>query len=422
MPDLQPRMRVAHVVVVACCAFYLWRNVIAVMPYLRSGASDFTNYFLAARALLEGQSPFSVANFDYPALLAFVVAPIAWLSEPAARMVWFGFSHLCLLTAGVVLWRRLGADRLALVAVTTVWAFGGTVAENLALGQVNPLLLVLLAGSWSRAWQARPPSAAMVGAAAAVKLWPLALLVKDGLIRRWRSVVAGLLTALALVGLPLAFVAIWLPHPHGPPRASYWMGTPALLNFSIPAVMLRLLEPPRGRRALPDSWVVGNDPGRLVLPHARTVIGAATGLLLFGLGLWLLARRARKCHLTRDDEAVASAALVALALAAAPIAWYHYQLMNFLGGALLAERWLRRRRYGALVALGCTVLGASWAHVGLVAPYVARYGWTGANPAWLWLATSVAPVAGIILFGMLVREIGHERFEKREHALRGASN
>jgi hypothetical protein len=394
--------------IAASGAFYLWRNVLAALPYLRSGPSDFTNYLLAARALVAGRSPFSVPNFDYPPLLAFLAVPLAGLPDATARLIWFVFGHLCLLAAAAIVWRRLGGDRVALVAVAVAWAFGGAVVENLVLGQVNPLLLLLLAGSLSAAWQARPLGAALVGAAAAIKLWPAAVLVKEASARRWRSLGAGLLTAAALLAVPWAFVAAVLPPPHTPPRAGYWMGTPAMLNFSVPAVVLRLLEPPQGSGPLPSNWVVGNDPGQLALSPAHALAATATGALVFGLGVWLLARRAGRGAGHGDDLAV-GAALVALALAAAPISWYQYQLLNVLGAAVLAERWLRGRRYVALTVLACVVAAVSWTHGGLLAPYVGRYGWTAANPPWLWAATSLVPIADLALFGMLLGELGRRR-------------
>jgi hypothetical protein len=394
------------VAVTACVSFYLWRNVILAAAHLRGGASDFTNYYLAARAVLAGRSPFSVPNFDYPALMAFLVMPIAGLSEPAARVTWFVFGHLCLLAAAGLVWRRLGGGTTALVAIAAVWTFGGTVAENLVLGQVNPLLLVLLAGSWAAAWHARPRAATLIGGAAAVKLWPIVLLAKEALLGRWRAVTAGVIAAAALITLPWAFVAGLLPAPHAPLHASYWMGTPAPLNDSIPAVVLRLLEPPARGRPLPDNWVVGNDPGRLQLPASHAVAGVASGTVALVVGILLIGRCVRRQAPGRDDEPVVSAALVALALASAPIAWYHYQLLNFPGIAILVARWMGRRRFAALALLACMVVAGTWASSFLLAPYVARYGWTAANPAWLWFATSVTLVADLALFAALLRELG----------------
>jgi hypothetical protein len=184
------------------------------------------------------------------------------------------------------------------------------------------------------------------------------------------------------------------------------MGTPALLNDSIPAVVLRLLEPPARGRPLPDNWVVGNDPGRLQLPASHAVAGVASGAVALVVGIVLIGRRVRRHAPGRDDEPVVSAALVALALASAPIAWYHYQLLNLPGIAMLVVRWMRRRRFAALALLACMVVAGTWASSWLLGPYVARYGWTAANPALLWFATSVTLVADLALFAALLWELG----------------
>ena len=380
-------------------------NVILASTFLR-GPGDFTNYYLAARAVLAGGSPFSVPNFDYPALMAFVVMPLAGLSEQAARVIWFIFGHLCLLAAGGLLWRRLGGDKPALVAVATVWAFGGTVTENLVLGQVNPLLLALLVGSWAAIWRARPRAAALVGGAAALKLWPTVLLAKDAFLGRWRAVGAGLVAAAALIGLPWVFVAGVLPAPHAPIHASYWMGTPAVLNDSIPAVVLRIIEPPTRGMPLPRNWVVGNDPGSLQLPRSHAIAGVTSGVIALAVGILLVGCRVRSRPPVHDDEPVVGAALVALALASAPIAWYHYQLLNFPGYAMLILRWTRRRRFAAVALLSCSAVAGTWGSALLLGPHLVRYGWTAANPGLLWLVSSVTLASDLALFASLLWELG----------------
>ncbi|HUK12967.1 MAG TPA: glycosyltransferase family 87 protein [Thermoanaerobaculaceae bacterium] len=402
----QPGAAAAGLGAAACAAVYLARNLVLALPYLRGGPSDFTNYYLAARALLAGRSPFSAPNFDYPALLALLVAPVAWLPEPAARLAWFGLGHACLLAAALLAWRRLGGDRAALVAVAAVWGLGGTIAENLVLGQVNPLLLLLLVGAGSRGWAGRPRGGAVLGVATALKLWPAVALLKDALARRWRAVAAGVLVGGALLAVPWAAVALLLPPPHTPPRAGYWMGTPALLNASVPAVALRLLDPPTAGRPLPRHWVFGNDPGQTALPSAGAAAGVAAAAAVLAAGVLLLRRRAAAAGAADEDEPAALAALVALALLAAPISWYHYQLLNFPGIALLASRWLRARRRAALAGLAAILVAATWSHVLFVGAYVAHFGWTAAAPIRLWLATLATPAAGAGLFALLRRELG----------------
>ncbi len=106
--------------------------------FLDSTGGDFRHYYDAATEWLSGGSPFSVPGFDYPPLLAYLVGPFALLPLETPRLAWFLLSLLCLILAAWGVWRWLGADWAALVAVGGVWSLAGTVRENLVLGQVNP--------------------------------------------------------------------------------------------------------------------------------------------------------------------------------------------------------------------------------------------------------------------------------------------
>ncbi len=106
----------------------------------------------------------------------------------------------------------------------------------------------------------------------------------------------------------------------------------------------------------------------------------------------------------------AMAAATSLALVASPISWYHYQLLQLPGIALLARRWAARpasRPWWLLRLLGLAALafGLTWTQVAGVGRYVDRYGWTDTAPAWLWLASSLVPVLAIVHFALQVREM-----------------
>jgi hypothetical protein len=131
--------------------------------------SDFDVYFAAGRAVLAHQSPFHDARYLYPPLFAFLIAPISSLSYIGARSLWFVLSHAFLLASAYKLWRRAGRKRYALCCIAIVWTFGGAANESLALGQIGPLLLLLLVLTLPRSSGARGvPS----GDAAALK-YPL---------------------------------------------------------------------------------------------------------------------------------------------------------------------------------------------------------------------------------------------------------
>lgn len=410
-PTLESAARLGGALaLVPLAAFYLYRNVWVAWRELAVRPGDFGHYFAAARALAAGDTPYTVLAFDYPPLPAFLLLPLAGLEELAARQAWLVLGQACLLAAAGLLWSLLGGGRAALLAVAAVWCLAGTVAENLVLGQVSPLLLLLLVLClWGLA-RGRPAlSGGAVGAAAALKLWPAVLFGAHLLAGRRRALAGGGVALLLLLVLPWGLV-FTLPAPHLPEAAGYWMGTPALLNFSLPAVALRLADRPADRSALPRDWVRGNDPRALELSPGRKALAVAVAALTLSLGGLALGRRWRGRRKERaegegQDLLLAATALVALALAASPIAWYHYQLLQLPGVALLA--WRRRRRPGALAGLVLLAAGLTWTHA-LVGFYVGAYGWTAARPFLLWLLTSLVPLLTLTFFALQLREIAGE--------------
>jgi alpha-1,2-mannosyltransferase len=387
--------------------YFLYRSLWLPLSVLDRYDADFRNYYAAAVHLLAGLSPYDVKGFDYPPLTALIVLPVAWLPYPQARVAWLLANWLCLAAAGFLMVRILGSDRASLLTVAACWALCGTVAENLVLGQVNPILLFLVVLAWWDVSRGRGAVAAgAVGLATALKLWPGVLLIALAILH-WRRAAAGLAAALALIALSwLPFLAV--PPPHSPARADYWVGTPALLNFSLPAVALRLADPPTPGQILPLSWRNGNDPLAFKLPARQAVLSAGLAGLLLALGAaWLLwaARRS-------GGEGVqpAMAAAVSLALLASPICWYHYQLLQLPGLALLARRWAGRPAsrpwwLARLVGLAALAAGLTWTQVAGVGRYVDRFGWTDNAPAWLWLVSSLVPVLALLHFVIQVREM-----------------
>ncbi|HSS52958.1 MAG TPA: glycosyltransferase family 87 protein [Thermoanaerobaculia bacterium] len=381
--------------------FFLYRSLWLPLSVLDRFDADFRNYYDAAVRLLAGLSPYDVKGFDYPPLTALIALPVAWLPYPQARVVWLVANWLCLAAAGVLMVRILGSDRKAVLAVAACWALCGTVAENLVLGQVNPILLLLVVLAWWGASRGRGGVAAVaIGLATALKLWPGVLLIALAALH-WRRAAAGLVAALAFVALSwLPFLA--LPPPHSPARADYWIGTPALLNFSLPAVALRLADPPAPGQILPSSWRNGNDPLAFKLPARQGALSAGLAGLLLALGGAVLLWAERGA--SGEEGLAAMAAAVSLALLASPISWYHYQLLQLPGLALLARRWARSRP-ARLPGLAMLAAGLTWTHAAGIGRYVDRFGWTDSAPAWLWLASSLVPALALVHFALQVREM-----------------
>jgi hypothetical protein len=189
----------------------------------RPDGNDLTSYLLSARALSDGQSPYGLDTpfpYIYPLFLAFVLLPLAALPYGAAVVAWFAASVAAL---GAILvesaftriadGRRQGSD-LAIAA--TILITFNVIQNNLLNGQVNffvVLCCVLAVAS------AGPPegghyvgraspgrrelvAGAWLGAAIALKLMPVLLVVYFLVRRRFRAVLVAGVTALALALAP----------------------------------------------------------------------------------------------------------------------------------------------------------------------------------------------------------------------------
>jgi len=415
-------------------AAYIVLQVWVPASHLADTQGDFGNYYHAARALLEGRSPYSVHNFDYPPLVALVVLPLAGLSLEGARWGWFVVCQLALLAAAAATWRAAGGGRRALVLVAALWCLAGTVQENLVIGQVHPLMLALLAGALVDLDRRPGRAAVLVGMAAGLKIWPGVLLGLFIPRREWRPLAVGVATSLVLLIGPSFVFRATLPPPFVPASAPYWTGNPAPLNQSLSANTLRLMSWPRGdpetasepgerprarrgneqRKPMPQAWRRGNNPKAFVLPAEQAAVSVGVSLACLAVGGALLgallfrgaARDRRSKPAAGQTRRLAAAALTTLAVLASPISWYHYQLFQLPGLALVgveltaSRRGARRWTGLAGWALLATVLTRTQLAFGA---YVRAFGWTVERPALLLLITAAPAVAGMVLFGWLCR-------------------
>jgi alpha-1,2-mannosyltransferase len=376
---------------------YGYRTAWQVWPHLFQTGGDFEWYYRAAGEILAGRSPF-LPGFDYPPLVVVLVLPFHALGLSGARVAWFLCNQACLVAAGFVLFRALGGNRRAGWTIALFWALTGAIPENLAIGQVQPVLLLLLCLAWR--WDtARPEwAAAAIGVAAAVKLWPGMLLAAYLGRDRRRALARGIGVSLAAVLVPLAAIAALLPPPHLPEGSDYWMGTPASLNFSVPALILRATDPEyTATKPPPQEWERGNNPAGYELAPERRRLSAAVAvgtLLLGGLALAGLVRAGRA-----PEPLALLAALTALATLASPISWYHYQIFHLPAFALLAVRALdrpRRARAWARLAL-----------VGVLAVVLTRMevrdlAFGGGSAAEILWGGALITAANLVLFALLL--------------------
>ncbi len=394
---------------------WTWLDVVVPLRHLSETDGDFRAYHQAARALAAGVSPYSEPAFIYPPLLPVLMLPLAPLPLGAARLVWFAAAQAALLGSLWLTLRALGGRAAAWAALVAVWILGGTVPENLVLGQVNPFLLLAIAlALWLLPRRPRA-AAAVIGVAAALKVWPAALLLAFAWRRQWRSLLGGVAVTVALVALPAAITAALVDQPGalGGERLLR-VGSAAPLNLSLPALGLRVADPPRGAE-LPASWIHGTSPGGFEPWGRHGWIATAVAALVLTASALALSSGAGGGE--RMPCALELGALTAAAVLAAPVGWYHYQLCQFPVFAVLIERALparhsnalgaRRPRAALVLVLVLAVLtrAQAWGF----GRYVERWGWTAQAPAALWIATGAVPVVAAVWTAYLVREARRSR-------------
>jgi alpha-1,2-mannosyltransferase len=285
---------------------------------------DFGAYYVAARALAGGESPFDVrtaarvaatagvanhSSYIYPPLLALLLRPLAALPYSAAATIWFALSAAALFTALWLLrpitelpWRIYGWVCAAVL-------FLPPVHHTLQHGQITHFLLLLIVagaagGSGAAGW---------VGFAAALKVFPATLAVAYALSGRIVALVvmagcAAVVTVAGALAAPAAtadFVRRVAPQLAVEPR-------PAANNQSIGAVTAR--------------WFAG-------APRAGRIVSLALTAMFVAGTLWALAA-AR----TAQGEIVQCrrfSLVLVCTLIISPIVWDHYYVLLLLPIAVL---------------------------------------------------------------------------------------
>lgn len=387
---------------------YVVVQILLVLPGLATRQADFSAFYHpAARAILEGRSPYSVAGLIYPPLLPFVLLPLALLPSAGARLIWFALSHVFVGVAGLRVWRALGASWGAGFAVVGAWATSGALFVDLREGQLNTLLLLLVVFAiWPLSGRPRLAPATL-GVAIALKLWPGVILFVEVLRCRWAAIARALSVALVLLLLPWLFVMAFLSGPIAPPRSDFWAGSPGALNGSLPGLALRLLDRPKGGAPVPPQWVAGHSVESFRLTRLQAALSSGIAVVLFAAGAATL-RRTTLLVGESPSKSLASAAFIALALVCAPVVWPHYHVLQLPGVAILGERFIRRRAWARLVLLGIACLTSTWAMALIMGPYLAHFGLTVAHPLLLWTLTSMTPAGALAIWFFILAELNRQ--------------
>ena len=238
------------------------------------------------------------------------------------------------------------------------WSAGPVVAlvmlcfplwEQCRLGQLKLILMLLVTGTWAAERSGRPWLAGiLLGAAAAIKLFPAFLLVYYALRGRWRVVSAGILTVGALTALTAAVLGL------DAYRDYFVKVLPAIQwfrvgwnNDSIWGFWSRLFDPAPEHlrdRSLTEPLYYS--------PTLATSLSLASCLALIGVLAWVVRGEAT----SRQDDLTFSLAATAMLLVS-PICWEHYLLLLLVP---LAVVWVELPPTRFARALFLVILLAFW--------------------------------------------------------------
>lgn len=146
--DFLENKTLKHVLISICMLILLIFFVQMFHKASRPGGYDFTCFFLAAKAIAVGQSPYdinSVFNYIYPAFLSVCLIPLTFLPYTLANIVWFLFSTFCFFYGVRIILKRErnNTNNYIIVVSVAFLVFLNIIQNNLLNGQVNMIVLLL---------------------------------------------------------------------------------------------------------------------------------------------------------------------------------------------------------------------------------------------------------------------------------------
>lgn len=346
--------------------------------------TDFGVYVRAAWAVTAGKDLYTVTDdhgwhYCYPPTFAILLVPLAepyqfdtetrHLPFAVSVAIWYVLSVGCAVFAanalasgvvpGAVRWSR----RWWYARLVPVYVCIGGVGFTLGRGQVNLLLIALVAGAFAATVRGRRmASGAWLAGAAALKMIP-ALLVLFPLVRRdWRALIGVALGGFVLLGVIPA--AVW-----GIPKTIEMNRKPVEVVL-LPAVasggdQTRAIElhgakstDSQSVRAVVQAWIY---PDRKTRPHEIDPIASQIHWLVSGL-LVLITVIVGLRRLTPDpaDQLIFLGCLCTVMMLLTPVSHMHYYAMVL---PLVSGLWLRgvaRRPNGVSADALTTVVLIVW--------------------------------------------------------------
>ncbi|HYM49751.1 MAG TPA: glycosyltransferase family 87 protein [Candidatus Limnocylindrales bacterium] len=312
MTSAQRRRRVLELAIIGILlAVYLIRFVLPILTeHGTPRADDFHDYLNAAHQIASGQDPYADfirthvpwdwslnSGYIYPPVFAAMLIPFTWLSMDTAVRLWLILIQLMVLASLIVVYRGIGRPtRAELLGVTAVTTSFFPLAANVWTGAMNTVSLLLLTLAWA-AWRRRRDGLAggLIGFAAIVKIFPVALLPYLAWRRHARLCLA--MIATGMVGIGLCFLVTTVDHnlyyfrvllPH------LSTGTGYRENQSLAGMAARLCDPSTSEHGGAAGWcgrivtwpaVAGVVALVLVATRRTTRVGLEFGLAVCALPL-----------------------------------------------------------------------------------------------------------------------------------------
>lgn len=308
---------------------------------------DFIQEFLTARAALGGVDPYLPLPIladkylgplpnpvfphpsPYPPPVVLLSLPAGFLSYEHAAILWFFFELTCLAASvGVLLrWLRVGKRAVAVSLGASLIVLWTPIAHELVLGQLNPVLLVLLLAGWHTLRSGRDvQSGVLLGSAIAVKLIPWPIIIFLMARRYWRATcVTVMTTAIANVASATLIGLDRLTDYYlniGMAVSSLYRAD--IANFSLWTIGWRLFGG-TGSPVLSDARL----PPLVAAPALAPLVSVGIPVAMLILGFWFVVR-AR----TLDT---AFGILICIMILVSPIAWDHYLILGLIPLAVAAR-------------------------------------------------------------------------------------
>jgi hypothetical protein len=327
----------------------------------------------------------------HPPTSVLLVLPFGLLAYRDALLAWN-------LTSLAMLWASLWVVKRQLEVPLSWWSVFpamvlllscGPLTVQLFQGQLNLVLMLLITGVWAAGRSGRPFWAgAFLGTATAVKLFPGFLFLYFILSRRWRVVLAGLLSCAALTVLTAAVLGPESYRAYArdvlPGLRTFWSDWP---NASLVGFWFKLFDPATGR--------VSDRVEPLWRSATLARLGALASCAAVVAVLAAVVPKARSS--VRSDHAFGLA--VTSMLLVSPVTWDHSLLLLLVP---VASLWVALPPSGVVRGLFMGALAAVWAWPFVVHDAFIPGGRLGglASPVQALTVLSFQCYALIVLFGL----------------------